>query len=449
MSHAYPPIGRMVTRPASRIQASSWSIGGETLDRDYAVYANYKSYLGPLGAKAIRVQAGWHKCEKQPGVFDFAWLDEIVDDARAQGVQPWLELSYGNPVYRGGGKIGLGGDLPMSPEALESWDNWARALVRRYKDRVTEWEIWNEPDVGTYIPGFGAEITPEQYTDFFLRTAKILRAEQPEARIYGLALAAVQEFALEFLLRLTITGQVEFLDAVTIHGYPSNPDDLSNVHALRRLLARLAPKVTVRQGETGAPSGPSSGALGNETWSELRQAKWDLRRMLQHHGQEVPFNLFTICDLKYAQKNVHGFNRKGLLLCNDDMTVARPKLAYAAAQRVFSLFDDSLERRRECAGTAGGEALAVYGYRHREGRGDLVTLWRPDAPPVDADTSRPTDVVLSGVEFRTPVLADPLSGVIRSIPRDGWEAEGGRATFRGLPVGDWPVLIAEAATVYG
>lgn len=32
----FPIIGRMATRPAAQIQTSMWSIGGETLDRDYA-----------------------------------------------------------------------------------------------------------------------------------------------------------------------------------------------------------------------------------------------------------------------------------------------------------------------------------------------------------------------------------------------------------------------------
>lgn len=80
-----PVIGRLATRAASEIASSPWSIGGETLDRDFAVYEHYKRYLGPLGAKAIRLQAGWAKCERQPGVYDFAWLDAIVDVALPRG----------------------------------------------------------------------------------------------------------------------------------------------------------------------------------------------------------------------------------------------------------------------------------------------------------------------------------------------------------------------------
>lgn len=115
---ALPLIGKIKPRSAKEIVSSPWSIGGETLDRDFALYDNYKRYLGPLGAKAIRLQAGWAKCEKQRGVYDWAWLDAIVDDALAQGVQPWLETSYGNTIYPQGGGTGLGGGFPKSAEAL-------------------------------------------------------------------------------------------------------------------------------------------------------------------------------------------------------------------------------------------------------------------------------------------------------------------------------------------
>ncbi len=86
-------IGAVKTLSAKEIKSSRWSIGGETLDRDYANYNAYKSYLGPLGAKRIRLQAGWARCEKVKGQYDFTWLDAIVDDAISQGVQPWLQPS--------------------------------------------------------------------------------------------------------------------------------------------------------------------------------------------------------------------------------------------------------------------------------------------------------------------------------------------------------------------
>jgi hypothetical protein len=38
------------------------------MDRGYTVYEEWREYLGPLGAKQVRLQGGWAKCEPEPGV---------------------------------------------------------------------------------------------------------------------------------------------------------------------------------------------------------------------------------------------------------------------------------------------------------------------------------------------------------------------------------------------
>jgi hypothetical protein len=436
----FPLLGKLATRSALEIKSSSWSVGGETLDRDFAIYANYKQYLGPLGAKGLRVQTGWAKCEKQPGVYDFAWLDEVVNDARAQGVQPWLEVSYGNPIYPEGGGTGLGAGLPKSPEALRGWDAWVKAIVLHFKDRVPEWEVWNEPNGGHGI-------TAEAFAEFYLRTAVIIRTAQPQARLYAFGLAGAPVPFAETLLKLAkARGQLGLIDAITYHGYPHNPDATRDVEAMRALVARYSDKIEVRQGETGAPSGKTVGALSKHEWSELTQAKWDLRRMLAYHGKDVPFNLFTLCELKYAQKGMSGMNRKGLLQCNDDMTVARPKLAYYAAQRVFAIFDDTLVRVRDFKGTVSEyEQLAAYGYRKQDGAALVAAVWLSGAPPTESKLVTPLDLTLAPAQFTAPVLADLLTGEVREIPRDRWSAADGKVTFKQLPLYDAPVLIAEKA----
>ncbi len=439
----FPLVGTIRPRHAREIRSSTWSVGGETLDRDFAVYGNYRQYLGPLGAKAIRVQAGWAKCEKTPGRYEWAWLDEIVDDALAQGVQPWLETSYGNPIYPDGGGTGLGAGLPKSPDALRAWDAWVKALVARYKDRIHEWEIWNEPDGGHGI-------TAEVFAEFHLRTAAIIRAEQPGARIYALALASTgkTEFT-ETLLRLAKErGQLGLIDAITIHGYPKNPDDTGAVERFRELAARYSPNIEIRQGETGAPSDKTVGALQGVPWTELKQAKWDLRRMLAHHGKGVPFNLFTLCELKYNQPRMTGFNRKGLLRCNEDKTVAGPKLAYFAAQRVFAIFDDTLERVADFRFTTPAtEKLAVFGYRKKGDGGTVVAAWLCGAPPEDANATMPVDLAMPGTKFTSPVYVDVITGDVYGIPADRWSADAGGVAFKQLPLYDSPVLIAERAVL--
>ena len=41
-----------------------WSVGCETLDRDYADFSKYKEHLGALGVGYARIQSGWAKCEQ-------------------------------------------------------------------------------------------------------------------------------------------------------------------------------------------------------------------------------------------------------------------------------------------------------------------------------------------------------------------------------------------------
>ena len=438
----FPRLGHIACRPASQIASSPWSIGCETLDRDFAVYGHYKKYLGPLGAKGVRLQAGWAKTERQKGVYAWAWLDAVVDDAIAQGVRPWLETSYGNPLYEGGGGTGLGDGIPRAPEALEAWDRWVLALVRRYKDRVTEWEIWNEPDLGKEAPAEG-------YADLYIRTAEILRREQPAARLYALGLAGNLRFAEAFLACVREKGKLGLLDAITIHGYPKNPDDTSNIDALRAILDRIAPAVRIRQGETGAPSTAStSGALKGHPWTERTQAKWDLRRMLAHRAKDIPFNLFTLMELDYTVGRLRGMNTKGLLKANPDGTVAYAKPAYDAARNVMSVFDGDLLRAEDVPCTAdAGQKLALTVYRHAKTKKVVVATWLCGAVPSDANEAVPVDFRFARGGLGEPVYADLRTGRVYRVPEEAVSRDGETLALRRIPVYDSPVLLADRAAL--
>lgn len=449
----FPVVGKVSPRPAREIASSPWSVGGETLDRDFTVYEHYKMYLGPLGAKGLRLQAGWAKCEPRPGVYDFAWLDVIVDDARAQGVQPWLEFSYGNPIYPGGGDTGLGGGLPASPEALAAWDRWVRTLVERYRDRMHEWEVWNEPDLNNR-----GTATVEAYVDLYIRTASIVREVQPTTgRLYALALAHVPEYAERFIDLMHARGRLDLIDAITLHGYPNNPDQTSIIDRLRAHLAPLGRPIQIRQGETGAPSRLQENfALRNISWTEDTQTKWNLRRMLAHHAKDVPMNLFTMSDMHYKQGNntsgqpdgVLRMNYKGLLGTNADQTVSHVKPAYFAAQRVFSIFDDTLRRLPDYPFSSTAlRGVALSGYARQPGGGQVAAYWFHDAPPAEANGVNLIDLTLPKGRFIEPVVVDLRTGTVHSLPAGSWSQEERGAIFRGLPIYDSPMLLAEKSVL--
>lgn len=442
---AWKIVGQLKTRDAKDIQSSTWSIGGETLDRDYTDYQSYKTYLGPLGAKRIRLQGGWSKCEKVKGVYDFAWLDAVIPDAASRGVSPWVELSYGNPIYEGGGEAKLAGHIPTSPEALAAWDNWVRAMVNRYQKYVPEWEIWNEPDLNPKHTG-------SEIAEFYVRTARIVKSIQPKARLIALGMASVTklDFMKDFMEYLKQNKALDLINILTYHGYAPNPDSsYPHIEKMRELVWSYKPEVEFMQGENGAPSTPSNvtiGAMRQYDWSELTQAKWDLRRMLGDHGRGIATNLFTISDIHYGPgDHMLGVNTKGLLKTNPDKTIERPKMAYKAAQHVFSLFDTQIDLLKNKPST---DLPTVYAFQYRSKvkGGSLVTLWSGEARPSDSYEPKLTTITVEGT-FKKPVLVDLISGKVSEIPKDKWKKTGNQFVFSGIPVSDYPLVLADKSAL--
>jgi len=430
----YRLVGTIRPRHAREIASSNWSVGAETMDRDFTVYDCWKSYLGPLGAKAARVQSGWAKTEKTPGKYDWAWLDAILPDMVAQGVKPWVCLCYGNPIYPGGGGTGLGGGLPNTPEALAAWDKYVAAVVGRYGKYVQQWEVWNEPA--------GAA---EKYADLVVRTAKVIRQVQPDAHIIVAAWGKVKEI----LERLKQQDALKLVQEFPDHPYTSNPDQTyqRRVPELRKLLASYAPHLTLRQGENGAPSqGGSFGAIAKYDWTEEKQAKWALRRLLGDLGHDIPSSYFSICDMQYPTRR----NLKGLLAINDDKTVHHAKLAYHAVQRVTAIFDSTLHRIPDLAGKVEGAAgrgtFSLFGYRNDRGA-NVATLWRNSHRPGEHPEVERLTVTLPGLRFTEPLWVDLLSGKAYAIASSHVTQKDGTVVFRDLPVYDSPVVIAERTAV--
>lgn len=435
----FPYLGEVRPRAASEIRASNWSVGAETMDRGYTVYRNWKDYLGPLGVKKARVQAGWARTEQEPGRYDWAWLDEILFDMAAQGVEPWVNLSYGNPLYEGGGGTRLGAALLGSDEALRAWERWVRAMVQRYGEVVDEWEVWNEPLHG--------KNPPEAYAHFLIRTAEVIRSVQPEAEVLAIAMAGVHpERAAAVLDVLEREGKLHLIDAVTYHPYARNPDESYDAVAeLREVVAGYAPHLTIRQGENGAPSmRRRTKALSHYDWSELSQAKWALRRLLGDLGRDIPSSYFSIVDMKYPDE----INRKGLLHAYADKTVAYAKPAYYAVQHLTAVFDDRLRRIPHYAFQAGTDrSLSVFGYEHEAAGEQVVTIWFDSAVPSDSNEKTPVDLTFEGGRFSDPLYVDLREGKVYHIPDDRWFRTGTTYTFRAIPLYDAPILIADRSTI--
>ncbi|TDD69837.1 hypothetical protein E1262_11200 [Jiangella aurantiaca] len=434
--------GGVRPRSAAELAPSPWSVGGETIDRDFTRYEEYKRYLGPLGVTGLRLQAGWGRTEQTPGHYDWAWLDTIIDDALAQGVQPWVETSYGNPIYPGAGHEQVNGPLPSSAEGLAAWDGWVAALVTRYRDRVDEWEIWNEPDVQL--------IDPIEYAEFYIRTAEVIRSVQPAAKIYGPANGLTNLHALDFVAHLADRGKLDLLTAITYHHYAFVPEvKYLTVEAFARALPGITGgrQIPLFQGESGAPSTPGYGALANAKdsgveWSETTQAKWNLRRALGDFARGIRSCHFSLCDMAYST----GVNYKGLLHINAaDRSVVYAKESYYALQALVSVFDAGVQPLPGFAHVSshhGDPAVAAYGFQRLDA-GHLVAAWTVAAPVNPPHPWLVTDIRFAGVRFTDPVYVDLRTGAVYELPAGCWRDDRGGVRLRGLPLYDSPIVIAE------
>ena len=445
-----PVVGTLVPRMAPDPKDDQWMIGCELLDRDFTKFAAYKDYLPRLGIRSIRLQGGWAKCEKVKGKYDFAWLDECVDFALAHGLNPVLETDYGNPIYKGGGGHDLSGGFPTSEEALAAWDRWVDALSKHFKGRVRDWLMWNEPDIP---PMDGSpKKTPQAIAAFNVRTARIIRKNIPDARLAGLSLCATAPEFHEACYK-AFGDDIKLFWRFIYHGYvPAPEESYGNVEQLKRLCAKYAPHARMWQGENGAPSEmPGDGlALHRIAWSEISQAKWDMRRMLGDYVREIPSSVFTISDYYHPGRGIGCY---GLLRADPDRNIIAVKRAYGAVRNIVTVFDSSIARvpRRVSSPET---SLQLWEFA-RKGQ-PLFVFWTTGEfsqskdgwkmryeRPKDGYAIHPILIEHPGEPMKDPVWIDLLSGKIWEFPKANVLKRAGGTTYTNVPSYDSPCILTE------
>ena len=143
--------------------------------------------------------------------------DFIAETAAKNGLYPVGQFS---------GYSGKPANRALTAEELAKWENGVRSEVRRNKNIIYFWEVWNEPDMTALDFRYG---TPAEYLELLKRTQKIIREENPSAKVIVTADytdAEAETFTNEFL-RL---GGAKYLDYLSFHPYNAlDPDGRYNL----------------------------------------------------------------------------------------------------------------------------------------------------------------------------------------------------------------------------
>ena len=456
-------MGRITPVAPGAAKDTRLGLGFEKLDRK--VFEPEKAYdlVAATGVKYVRLQSGWQRTETEKGVYHFEWLDSIVDNLIARGMEPWIDLCYGNELYTPAAReiFGAVGCPPIATEEERAaWQRYVEALVRRYAGRVRWYEIWNEPD-GRHCWKHG--VSAEEYAAFAVETCGAIHRADPAAKAIAGVLCSIN---LPYFRVMFDHGVADAADAVSFHRYNANElEALKEIRALRALIDQYNPRLQIIQGESGTQSDSrGAGALRGGAWTPLKQAKYLLRHRLLDLSSEVTFTShFSAMDMIEALNGKVGdkasyldFGYFGVIQAEfnaDGLATGeyKPKPSYRALQNLCALFPADvkaadlplrrlvLESRRVFDRDDAGSQLVTLGFRGRQGQ--ALAYWKA------ADLMRETyegTVSFQLAGTRGPIrLVDLLSGIVYDLPETMLEREDGQAVrLINLPLTDCPILLA-------
>ena len=389
-----------------------------------------------MGVGYARIQSGWAKTEHVKGQYDFLWLDSIVDGLLSEGLKPWMCLCYGNPLYAS--DIDLNAKIFTDKATMNAWTKYVRAVVRRYKGKVTMYEVWNEPDGGKGINA------PENYGDLFVETGKAIRQEDGNVLIagFGLCTPARMAFLRKAMDRIQERNGLQYMDKVTYHAYWANPDDVSPyIIEMRNVIKSYSSRIELLQGESGCPSHLEYGhALKNREWTEYQQVKWDLRRMVNDFKLGIPSSIFTFADLNYGwMQQSFGMIRMNL---KNEPIYKRP--SYHGVQHMASVLSSDITPNCEIkAESQCGKTISSIGLQ--KGKKTIgYMLWFSDEIPQASLERQNVSVIIHGINIHDIVYVDLVTGNVHDMSSlVVGQYPGEKMKLTNVPLWDAPVLIIE------
>jgi xylan 1,4-beta-xylosidase len=239
-----------------------------------------------VGARYIRFHAIFHdevgvydEDDKGNPVFNFSYVDQIYDGLLAQGVRPFVEISFmprklaaREAIHPFWYKQNV-----SPPKDYAKWDllihTFAQHLIDRYGiDEVAQWyfEVWNEPNIDFWA-GEPKQVT---YFELYDHTARALKAVSPRLRVGGPASSSAH-WVPEFVNH--VASEHVPVDFVSTHGYADDTvEDMFGTHESIPMRDRVCRAVEKVHGEIQASPQPSLPLFWTE-WNVPSYGELDAR----------------------------------------------------------------------------------------------------------------------------------------------------------------------------
>jgi hypothetical protein len=321
--------------------------------------------------------------------YDWEPFDIAMNTAREYGFRVMVTLG-GNPCWAASFSRG-----PVDRVDISRFVEYVEAVVRRYKDIVHYWAIYNEPDAAsvvrtapdcrdpasTMLNAFGDH--PQEYVDALRIAFQTIRSIDPNASVVlgGIAFDNFSSeggpFVADFLAEILSRGAGEYFDIMNFHYYPDYdwrwerdglPGIVGKTLAIRQLLEDHGLDKPIICSELGDSSGQ---IYPGDARSRHTQARAVI--MLYARAFSAGIGLGVWYNMNDYQSPNDPFRFHGLLDAE-----YRPKPALSSYHTLASCLRDQVFQRALGRTEWGASNVEGYLFQNESQSGETIILWSRD-----------------------------------------------------------------------
>ncbi|RKS74088.1 beta-galactosidase-like protein [Motilibacter peucedani] len=183
-------------------------------------YGSGAAVDAPYGAVRLwDTQVTWQDLEPERGTFDWARLDAQV--AAANKARARVMLVLGQTPQWAADKVAVTtppSQLPTGsspPKKLSDWTAYVKAVVTRYKGRIADYEVWNEPNAKNFWLGSQGDLIPLAKSAY-----TTIKAVDPGATVTTPSFVVRRPAQQGELTRYLAADGAKWADVVNLHLYP-------------------------------------------------------------------------------------------------------------------------------------------------------------------------------------------------------------------------------------
>jgi hypothetical protein len=210
------------------------------IERDQEVELGFQ-WLKDAGVKFVRKTYRWQYLEPEPNSLNpeimemedryvkLAATNDISILACIQSVPKWASSFPDKTDYE-----------TYIPADWDTYVNFVRKLVRRYKWHIRHWQVGNETNLGSLksVEGQSGIVTVPLYIKLCRKTYETIKAEQPEAVV---VMGGLSEWeGMPYLKALFEQGVTDYVDVIGYHPYASTVEQtISKIDAVLALMGEF------------------------------------------------------------------------------------------------------------------------------------------------------------------------------------------------------------------